>query len=90
MDQIAQASQNISHLGPEAWASIIIALCALLTLIGGTVLWAINSIIKPLKVSVDNLSDVVSKMTDNLDGHRDEIADLDKRLAVVESEIKNL
>lgn len=87
MDQIAQATTNVAHLSPEAWASVIIALCALLTLIGTVALWTIGSVIKPLKVSVDNLAAVVKEVTTKMDGHRDEIADLDKRLAVVESEL---
>lgn len=64
---------------------MVAAVSAAITVLGTAFLWIIHAILAPLKVVVEDNTRAVREVVNKIDEHREKIADLDKRVAVIET-----
>jgi len=66
-------------------AEIIGSGCALLTVFGTVFVWAIRSAMAPVKISIDNNTQVIERITGKLDQHDETLDDHGARIVRIET-----
>lgn len=63
---------------------IIVGLTAA-SLVGGLIVFAISSLVKPLQITIENNTEALNMVRDTLKAHDEAIADHGERIAVIET-----